>query len=105
MDQPSGTGYSYGDLPNTLVESTPLYYVALQLFYEAYPKYSKLPLHIFGESYGGRMVSLIGNYIIQQNLKLDESPTVGKTDSISKQIIPLKSVALGNGYASPQIQV
>ncbi|CAO3636818.1 unnamed protein product [Mucor hiemalis] len=105
MDQPSGTGYSYGDLPNTLIESTPFYYVALQLFYEAFPRYSKLPLHIFGESFGGRMAPLIGNYILQQNLKVEDLSIEEKNNSTSKQIIPLKSVALGNGYTDPKIQL
>lgn len=82
-----------------------MYYDALQLFYEAFPKYSKLPLHVFGESFGGRMAPLIASYIIDQNLKLEESTTVEENCSPSKQIIPLKSVALGNGWTDPQVQL
>ncbi|CAO3622288.1 unnamed protein product [Mucor hiemalis] len=105
MDQPSGTGYSYGEFANTVAESTPLYYIAIQIFYEAFPKYSKLPLHVFGESAGGRMATLLGSYIVKQNLKLEELLTLENNDSTSKQMIPLKSVALGNGVPHSQIQL
>lgn len=51
------------------------------------------------------MAPLIGSYIVQQNLKVEDLPIEERNKSTSKQIIPLKSVALGNGYTDPRIQL
>lgn len=82
-----------------------MFYDALQLFYEAFPKYNKLPLHIFGESFGGRMASLLASRIVDENVKLKESTAVEESNSLCKQIIPLASLALANALLNPSSQV
>lgn len=51
------------------------------------------------------MAPLIGSYIVHQNLKVEGSPALEKNNTTSKQIIPLKSVALANGFTHPQVQM
>ncbi|KAI8638022.1 Alpha/Beta hydrolase protein [Parasitella parasitica] len=94
IDQPSGVGYSYGSRLETNVESSAVaFYDAIQLFYEAFPKYSQLPFHLFGESFAGRYIPIYADYILQRNLK---TPT---------RFIPIKSVGIGNGWINPLIQL
>lgn len=98
-------GFSYGDTPQALNQSIPRYYEALQLFYEAFPKYNKSPLHLFGESFGARVMTLAAKFIIEQNLKLEKLSTVRENDLYSEQILPLASLALGNGWIDPRVQL
>ncbi|CEP10508.1 hypothetical protein [Parasitella parasitica] len=94
IDQPSGVGYSYGAKTETHVESSAAaFYEAIQLFYEAFPKYSQLPFHLFGESFAGRYIPIYADYIVQKNL---EDP---------KRVIPIDSVGIGNGWINPLIQL
>lgn len=74
-----------------------MFYEALQLFYEAFPKYSALPFHLFGESFAGRYIPHYADYIVKQNLQLDQSG--------SRKLIPIGSVGIGNGWINPLIQL
>ncbi|KAL0072887.1 prepro-carboxypeptidase Z [Phycomyces blakesleeanus] len=68
------------------------------IVYEAFPVYSSLPLHFFGESYAGHYIPSYANYILEQNKAI-----VASHSSRSK-IIPLESVGIGNGWTDPLIQ-
>jgi len=61
-------------------------------FYRIYPKYSKLDFYILGESYAGHYVPAI-SYRIQQGNKNKEGI-----------FIPLKGLAIGNGWVDPYRQ-
>ncbi|KAK4509551.1 uncharacterized protein ATC70_007904 [Mucor velutinosus] len=94
IDQPSGVGYSYGDKIDSQVETSAVaFYQAIQLFYEAFPKYSKLPFHLFGESFAGRYIPIYAEYIVKRNLEA------------VNQVIPIQSVGIGNGWINPLIQL
>ncbi|KAI8370929.1 carboxypeptidase S1, partial [Blakeslea trispora] len=94
IDQPNDTGYSYGATVDHRVQDTAkVFHRALQLFYESFPKYSQLPLHIFGESFAGRYIPIFADYITKQNR------------ASSTQKIPLVSVGIGNGWTNPLIQM
>lgn len=64
IDQPGGTGFSYVDKPSDYVTTETQLAIDLWnmmlAFYEKYPKYSKLDLYIFGESYGKCVYCIAG---------------------------------------------
>ena len=67
VDQPVGTGFSYGDVPfdydtNEVEIATTMWNFMLE-FYTKYPQYSKLDLYIINESYAGHYVLAIGKAI------------------------------------------
>ncbi|KAG0167637.1 hypothetical protein DFQ28_005689 [Apophysomyces sp. BC1034] len=99
FDQPDGVGFSYGtDNVYSTKDGAPLAYDFLQLFYEAFPKYSELPFHFFGESYGGHYIPGYADYILKQNKALAQQ------NDGSKKIIPLVSIGVGNGWTDPLVQ-
>lgn len=82
LDQPVGTGYSYGngEVDTTLAASKDIY-ALLKLFFQQFPQYAKQDFHIAGESYAG-------HYIPD-----DAAEILSHSDSG----INLKSVMIGNG--------
>jgi len=66
--------------------------VFMQEFYRMYPQYAKLDFYILGESYAGHYVPAI-SYRIQQGNKKNEG-----------MYIPLKGLAIGNGWVDPARQ-
>jgi carboxypeptidase C (cathepsin A) len=93
VDQPAGTGFSYITDPTKFDTNEKEISLALWnfivLFYQKYPKYSRLDLYIIGESYAGHYVPAIGNLITQVN---------------SIYATNLKGIAIGNGWVDPYIQ-
>ncbi|KAG1631373.1 hypothetical protein G6F44_011043 [Rhizopus delemar] len=90
LDQPVGAGFSYGAKMN-IARNPQLFYDAIQLFYEAFPQYSQLPFHLFGESFAGRYIPVYSDYIVKRN----------KQEVLK---IPLESIGIGNGWINPLIQ-
>ncbi|EAL61486.1 peptidase S10 family protein [Dictyostelium discoideum AX4] len=94
VDSPLGAGFSYvvdsDGYSTTETEISENLYSFLTQFLSKYPKYSKLPLYIFGESYAGHYVPSFSYYIYQKNLGL--------------ATINLKGLAIGNGMVDPYIQ-
>ncbi|KAG5677282.1 hypothetical protein PVAND_007052 [Polypedilum vanderplanki] len=92
VDNPVGTGFSYVDDLKYL--STDNKQIAKDLievlrgFYELYPDFKTVPLHIFGESYGGKMA-------IEFAYELNKEIQEGKIDS------NLIGVYLGDAWTSP----
>ncbi|KAI8369484.1 carboxypeptidase S1 [Radiomyces spectabilis] len=100
LDQPVGTGFSYGARKTFSTEETAIkVYEFLQLFYEVFPKYKPLPFTIFGESYGGHYVPSYANYIVKQNNAIQKGHP-----SKFNYIIPIESIGIGNGWTDPLIQ-
>ncbi|EEC00067.1 hypothetical protein MPER_00072, partial [Moniliophthora perniciosa FA553] len=69
-------------------------YAFFQLFYDRFPEYATLPLHIAGESYGGVYVPNIANTVYQHN----------KDVAVGLRHINLASVILANAISDPKIQ-
>ncbi|KAJ7437380.1 serine carboxypeptidase [Mycena galericulata] len=103
LDQPVDVGFSYAD-PGASVkdcaEAAQDVYSFLQLFFEQFPEYSKLPFHLAGESFGGIYVPNIASVIWHANqaLAVSSNPT-------SSRRINLASMILANGITDPYIQI
>jgi cathepsin A (carboxypeptidase C) len=96
LDQPAGTGYSYGGASSdtdsdeaTIGEDL---YHFMQELVKTYPQYHKAPFYIFGESYAGHFVPAAGHHIMDGNAKKDG------------EYIALKGIGVGNGLTNPEIQ-
>ncbi|KAJ3289695.1 hypothetical protein HK104_007297 [Borealophlyctis nickersoniae] len=97
LDQPINVGFSYADneeVSNT-VDAAADVYAFLQLFLQNHSKYSKLDLHITGESYAGHYVPAIGTAIAEGNQDAGDDGIVE---------LKLKSLAIGNGLTDPLVQ-
>ncbi|KAJ6631182.1 serine carboxypeptidase [Mycena sp. CBHHK59/15] len=117
LDQPVDVGFSYADPGVSVKNSADAakdVYSFLQLFFEQFPEYSKLPFHVAGESYGGESSyrcsdtsnSCLGIYapniasvIWHANQALVVSSKPRSTH------INLASVIIGNGIVDPYIQI
>ncbi|CAG8677202.1 5227_t:CDS:2, partial [Ambispora gerdemannii] len=99
IDQPFGVGFSYGDTTkiNSTEHASSNLYTFLQRFFDRFPEYANLDLHLFGESFGGRYVPTIARIIYNKNKEI----IAGKNDDT---IINLKSIGIGNGWIHPIIQ-
>lgn len=97
IDQPVAAGFSYSDngvLHNDSRAASVDLVGFLQLFIQAFPELRQRPLHISGESFGGRSVPLLAATILEYN-NLITKP---------EYKIPLKSIMLGNGWTWPRFQ-
>ncbi|OAR01587.1 hypothetical protein LLEC1_07905, partial [Akanthomyces lecanii] len=81
LDQPVGTGYSYGEGIDTSLAAGKDIYALLKLFFQQFPRYAKQDFHIAGESYAGHFVPNAAAEIL----------------SHSDSGINLKSILIGNG--------
>lgn len=92
VDNPVGTGYSYVDDLELLTEDNAQ--IARDLvellrgFYKKLPQFKTVPLHIFGESYGGKMAVDFARLLIREieNAKIESN---------------LETVAMGDSWISP----
>ncbi|XP_055856949.1 retinoid-inducible serine carboxypeptidase-like [Episyrphus balteatus] len=96
IDNPVGSGFSYVDSSKYLTRNNKQ--IALDLvelmkgFYNNHPEFKKVPLHIFCESYGGKMAP---------EFALELYHAIEKKEIESN----LKSVALGDPWVSPMDSV
>ncbi|KAG5462144.1 MAG: Alpha/Beta hydrolase protein [Olpidium bornovanus] len=97
VDQPIGAGFSYGKGTATSVSAAKDMHAFFQLFYREFEQYSKLDLHIAGESYAGHYIPQLAGLIVKKNEKVTRG---------SRDVLPLslKSVAIGNGLTDPLVQ-
>ncbi|KAJ7608663.1 carboxypeptidase C [Roridomyces roridus] len=102
LDQPVNVGFSYAD-DGTTVNNSPVagkdVHAFLELFLSRFPEYSKLPLHISGESYAGTYLPNIASIIFNANKQLDLVPVPGFKK------LNLESVLIGNGLTDPYVQM
>lgn len=89
LDQPVNVGYSYSSssVSNTVTAGKDVY-AFLELFFQQFPEYSKLPFHIAGESYAGHYIPVFASEILSHD---DRS-------------FNLTSVMIGNGLTDPLTQ-
>lgn len=98
IDQPIGTGFSYGTDPVTsTVTAAPYVWKLLQAFYAQFPQYENRDFGIFTESYGGHYGPEFAYYFESQNAAIAQGTVTG---------LPVSLVALGinNGWFDPIIQ-
>ena len=96
VDQPVGTGFSYGGKPchnEECVGNDMLGF--LTGFFEKYPQYADLDFHVFGESYAGHYVPSVTRSIVRGNSGLYPGD-IG--------YINLVGFAIGNGLTNPEEQ-
>ena len=100
LEQPVGTGFSYGALDSvgTLANLAEDVYTFLQLWMHRFPAHAQKPLHIAGESWGGHYVPNIGHHIDEQNDRLIYAPRPGQLE------IKLATLTLANGLTEPASQ-
>jgi len=92
VDQPAGTGFSYGEGDTNEADiGTDLYHFMQELV-KKYPQYHKSPFFITGESYAGHFVPATGARILKGNLDHEG------------EYIALKGIAVGNGLTNPEVQ-
>eukprot|EP00933_Yihiella_yeosuensis_P041440 TRINITY_DN35830_c0_g1_i1.p1 TRINITY_DN35830_c0_g1~~TRINITY_DN35830_c0_g1_i1.p1 ORF type:complete len:754 (+),score=140.53 TRINITY_DN35830_c0_g1_i1:83-2344(+) len=90
VDQPAGVGYSIGQAVHDERGVADRMYKFLKGFYDLYPQFLKVPLYIFGESYGGHYVPAVATAILD---KQDHSFSM-----------PLAGIGIGNGLVNPYWQ-
>lgn len=97
IDQPIGTGFSYGTDPVTsTVTAAPYVWAFMQAFYAQYPQYQNKDFGIFTESYGGHYGPEFANYFQTQNSAI-------KAGTVTGQPINLVALGINNGWIDPTI--
>mmetsp|Transcript_26045 Transcript_26045/g.73861 ORF Transcript_26045/g.73861 Transcript_26045/m.73861 type:complete len:470 (-) Transcript_26045:519-1928(-) len=94
IDQPAGTGFSYGDTDTDEDGVSADMYIFVTEFMTQFKQYSKQKFFIFGESYGGHYVPSTSHRIWLNNK--NPAPGVPK--------INLAGVGVGNGLTDPEVQ-
>ncbi|KAJ3759505.1 Alpha/Beta hydrolase protein [Lentinula raphanica] len=91
LDQPVGVGFSYADYGETIQtteEAAKNVHAFITIFFETFTQFGGRPLHLAGESYGGRYLPVFASEIYDQNL-------VARREG--RQQLNLKSIIIGNG--------
>jgi vitellogenic carboxypeptidase-like protein len=99
IDQPIGTGLSFMSANATYLtneeETTAQLYSALVYFFtKLHPKFALVDFYISGESYAGKYIPRLTDYILARQ---------SKRDTIS-HAFPLKGIIIGNGLTHPIVQ-
>lgn len=98
VDQPAGTGFSYGtDSVTSTVTAAPFVWALLQAFYTQFPQYENRDFAIFTESYGGHYGPEFAYYIEEQNEAIAKGTITGHT-------INLIALGINNGWFDPTLQ-
>jgi len=92
VDQPTGTGFSYGgNLLNSTNATAPYFWNFLQAFYSQFTQYDNKDLGIFSESYGGHYAPSFIRYIQAQNTAIDAKKVAGIKINVS-------TLGINNGW-------
>ncbi|GKU08836.1 unnamed protein product [Fusarium langsethiae] len=99
IDQPIGSGFSYGSggKVNSTKACSPYVWKFLQLWFEAFTEYENRQLSVFTESYGGHTGPEIVNYILDKNQEI-------KVGKISGDVIDIVALSTSNPWVDAQIQ-
>ena len=96
VEQPIGTGFSYGDFPKDEHDVSTDMYAFMQNFYRVFPHLQTYDFYVTGESYAGMFIPSIARRFHLENKK--------KVDDDNRIVIPLKGASLGNGWIDAKIQ-
>ena len=92
VDNPVGSGFSTNkrraDIPDTIEKISDDLITLLQIFMNEHHYFRNNSLHVFGQSYGGKMAPALAYYLL-------------KAIKEGKIICNLRGVGIGNGFVSP----
>lgn len=98
VDQPIGTGFSYGtDDATSTVTAAPYVWNLIQAFYAQFPVYESREFGIFTESYGGHYGPEFASYFETQNAAIAKGTVTGEN-------IDLIALGINNGWYDPTLQ-
>ncbi|KIO02628.1 hypothetical protein M404DRAFT_147747 [Pisolithus tinctorius Marx 270] len=100
IDQPIGTGFSYGtDAVNSTEAAAPFVWQAFQVLFEsqAFAKYSSREFVFATESYGGHYGPAFVTYFDQQNAKIVDG-------TLDAESIAVTALLINDGWMDPLIQ-
>ncbi|KAJ1646960.1 hypothetical protein LPJ64_001634 [Coemansia asiatica] len=108
IDQPVGTGFSYGSMPNSTEAAADTAWRTMQAIYAKLSKDARDRgeatighVTLMGESYAGRYIPLFTEYLMQMNKHIRESEDLQSRGFVE---MPLKGIAIGNGLFDYRIQ-
>lgn len=90
VDQPAGTGFSYTSTDryvHLMDEAQKQFLQFLQQFYSVFPEYKRMDTYFAGESFAGQWIPYFADAALSSNLD-----------------VPLKGIAIGNGWIDPKNQ-
>ncbi|TVY90827.1 Carboxypeptidase S1 [Lachnellula willkommii] len=98
VDQPIGTGFSYGtDTVSSTVTAAPVVWALLQAFFAQFTQYESRDFGIFTESYGGHYGPEFASYFESQNTAIAKGTVTG-------QNVSLIALGINNGWYDSVIQ-
>ncbi|KAL8386824.1 hypothetical protein RB595_010359 [Gaeumannomyces hyphopodioides] len=98
VDQPIGTGFSYGsDGATSTVAAAGYVWNMLQAFYAAFPAYTSRDFGLWTESYGGHYGPEFAAHIHEQNARIDAGCLQGEK-------VNLVALGINNGWIHPETQ-
>ncbi|KAF4972372.1 hypothetical protein FSARC_1057 [Fusarium sarcochroum] len=99
IDQPIGSGFSYGDggKVNSTKDCSPYVWTFFQAWFDAFPQYENRELSVFSESYGGHTGPEIVNYILDKNQEI-------QTGNLSGNTIQVVALSASNAWFDARIQ-
>lgn len=94
VDQPAGTGFSYGKaLDSNMEEVVHHFLVFLDRYYDVFPEERANEVTLAGESYAGQYIPYFGEALLKRNEAVEEGEEVG-------YIVKLRGLMIGNGAVS-----
>lgn len=98
IDQPIGTGFSYGtDDVSSTAQAAPYVWKLLQAFLTQFPQYESREFGVFTESYGGHYGPEFADYFQSQNAAI-------ASGSLQGEKLNLVALGINNGWYDPTIQ-
>ncbi|KAJ2777880.1 hypothetical protein H4R18_004920 [Coemansia javaensis] len=108
IDQPVGTGFSYGPSPGSTEEAADPAWRAMQAIYAqlsldgaAAGEAPIADVYLLGESYAGRYIPVFAEYLLHMNDQIDGSEQLRER---GYRRLPLSGIGVGNGFFDLRLQ-